>query len=89
MSLSGLVGTYVNPAGFVHETITIRKAQGLLAFGKPTEKETWFPGYGWSIAYCKKCSSHIGWRFDARKGLNLEPPSFWGIRRATICQSTK
>eukprot|EP01102_Stenamoeba_stenopodia_P005766 TRINITY_DN1649_c0_g2_i1.p1 TRINITY_DN1649_c0_g2~~TRINITY_DN1649_c0_g2_i1.p1 ORF type:complete len:525 (+),score=127.13 TRINITY_DN1649_c0_g2_i1:331-1905(+) len=86
LSKDGVVGTYVNPSGFVHETLTVRKAKGVIAIGRPTTTDSWFPGYGWTIAYCKRCQSHLGWRFDA-VDKKLDPVYFYGIRRATILTS--
>jgi hypothetical protein len=27
---------------------------------------TWFPGYGWRLALCAKCNTHLGWEFRGR-----------------------
>jgi len=24
---------------------------------------SWFPGYSWTITYCQRCHSHLGWKF--------------------------
>lgn len=26
-------------------------------------KNSWFPGYSWTIAYCNFCHNHLGWKF--------------------------
>lgn len=45
MSLTGLMGAYVNPGGYVHETVTFHKAKGLRLRGPPSTEHSWFPGY--------------------------------------------
>ena len=39
------MGAYVNPGGYVHETLTIYKATGLRLIGWPSTENSWFPGY--------------------------------------------
>jgi hypothetical protein len=31
--------------------------------GRPSTQDSWFPGYAWTIAYCARCYSHLGWKF--------------------------
>lgn len=45
MSIEGPQGTYVNPHGFVHETLTVYKANELVTRGLPSTEASWFPGY--------------------------------------------
>ncbi|CAM9457977.1 unnamed protein product [Scytosiphon promiscuus] len=61
----GVVGAYVNPMGYVHQTVTVRDARNLVLMGTPEEEHTWFPGYAWTAAYCERCPHHLGWRFTA------------------------
>ena len=44
MSQKGPVAAYVNPGGYVHETITFYKAKGLRLRGSPSSENSWFPG---------------------------------------------
>lgn len=44
MSLQGPQGTYVNPNGYVHEAITVYKANKLRNIGRPSVQQSWFPG---------------------------------------------
>ena len=44
MSLEGPMGAYVNPGGYVHETLTVYKAQGLNLIGRASTENSWFPG---------------------------------------------
>lgn len=43
------MGAYVNPGGYVHETVTFHKAKGLRLRGRPSKEHSWFPGYVLSI----------------------------------------
>ncbi|CAD6271533.1 unnamed protein product [Miscanthus lutarioriparius] len=88
MSTDGVLVAYVNPHGFVHETITVSNATGLALIGNPSKVHSWFPGYSWTMAACMSCESHIGWRFRATKK-NLRPRSFWGIRSSQIADDTE
>ena len=44
MSKEGPQGAYVNPLGHVHETLTIRRTEGLRTTTAPTTDFSWFPG---------------------------------------------
>ncbi|KAI8568681.1 hypothetical protein RHMOL_Rhmol02G0219200 [Rhododendron molle] len=83
MSNEGPLGAYVNPHGFVHELMTLHKANGLALIGGPVKEYSWFPGYAWTIADCASCESQMGWLFTATTK-KLKPRSFWGIRCAQI-----
>ncbi|XP_002993858.2 protein cereblon [Selaginella moellendorffii] len=82
MSADGPMNAFVNEHGYVHETLTLRKAQGLNLRGRPETQHSWFPGYAWTIANCV-CDAHMGWRFTAAKS-GMNPKGFWGIRRSQI-----
>ncbi|XP_049791902.1 protein cereblon [Schistocerca nitens] len=84
MSVEGPQGTYVNPGGYVHETMTLYKVQGLeLLSEEPDTEYSWFPGYGWTIAQCRQCHKHMGWKFTAvKKG--LKPDTFWCLCRRSL-----
>lgn len=85
MALEGPMGAYVNPGGYVHETLTIHKATGLRLIGWPSVENSWFPGYAWTIAQCSQCNSHLGWRFTvAERGRSLRPEKFWGLCRSSL-----
>lgn len=83
MSSDGPLGAYVNPSGYVHEIMTLLKANGLALIGVPTEEYSWFPGYAWTIAYCATCEYQMGWLFTATNK-KLKPRSFWGIRSSQV-----
>lgn len=83
MSVEGTQSTYVNPDGYLHETVTLHKAQGLAISGPPSTRYSWFPGYAWSVAHCKHCRIHIGWKFIATRK-DLKPNKFWGLSRRSL-----
>ena len=84
MSVQGPQGTYVNPTGYLHETITVYKAESLVLHGRPSTEYSWFPGYAWSICYCARCEEHIGWKFTTTTDKSLKPEFFWGLTRKQI-----
>lgn len=46
MSSDGPLGAYVNRYGFVHEVMTLYRANGLALIGPAVREYSWFPGYG-------------------------------------------
>lgn len=84
MSLQGPQGTYVNPSGYVHETITVYRAESLSLRDRPSTEFSWFPGYAWTVCDCSQCGSHIGWKFTTTKDKSLQPEFFWGLTRSAI-----
>lgn len=87
MSNEGPLGAYVNPHGYVHEVMTLNKANGLVVIGYPVQEFSWFPGYAWSIAECSTCESQMGWLFTATNK-KMKPRSFWGIRSSQVSDDT-
>uniref|UniRef100_A0A2K5LN57 Protein cereblon n=1 Tax=Cercocebus atys TaxID=9531 RepID=A0A2K5LN57_CERAT len=83
LSLCGPMAAYVNPHGYVHETLTVYKACNLNLIGRPSTEHSWFPGYAWTVAQCKICASHIGWKFTATKK-DMSPQKFWGLTRSAL-----
>ncbi|XP_053378068.1 protein cereblon-like isoform X2 [Mercenaria mercenaria] len=83
MSVSGPLSAYVNPGGHVHETVTVHQAENLNLIGRPSTDHSWFPGYAWTIAQCKRCSAHMGWKFTTRRK-DLIPHKFWGLCRSSL-----
>ncbi|KAH7429506.1 hypothetical protein KP509_09G053000 [Ceratopteris richardii] len=88
MSGEGPVDTFVNPHGIVHETLTLFRTEGLNLVGDPETLHSWFPGYSWTLAYCRVCNAHMGWHYKAVEE-GLQPKSFWGIRRSQLAQLSK
>ena len=56
--------TVFNPAGRVFRVVCFKEAPGAASQGFPSDEFTWFPGYRWTIAVCRGCSIHVGWRYD-------------------------
>jgi len=82
MSTDGPQGAYVNPDGFVHDTLTVRHANNLVPRGTPSARYSWFPGYKWVCVFCHSCFAHVGWRFDGTG--RLVPAIFWGLTRKAL-----
>ncbi|XP_022102468.1 LOW QUALITY PROTEIN: protein cereblon-like [Acanthaster planci] len=83
MSLDGPMAAYVNPAGYVHDTLTLYRAHNLNLVGRPSQENSWFPGYAWTILQCRHCDGHMGWKFTAAKR-KLKPEMFWGLTRSAV-----
>jgi cereblon len=69
---------YVNPSGVECDFHTFSSCPGAIALGDPTEAHTWFPGYGWRMAFCCHCGQHLGWQYEAVSTFK-RPITFWGI----------
>lgn len=85
MSSEGPLSAYVNPGGYVHEIMTLYRANGLALIGPAVAEYSWFPGYAWTIATCATCKTQMGWLFTARDK-KLKPSSFWGIRCCQLAE---
>jgi hypothetical protein len=57
--------TFFNPYGIIFEIGCFREAPGCGYAGPSTEEFSWFPGYGWRIAVCNSCLTHLGWQYSA------------------------
>lgn len=80
MAKGNVNANYCNPAGYIHETLTVHKTleNSTRLVDRPSSEFSWFPGYAWQIAVCITCSSHIGWKFLALNK-NLKPKAFFGL----------
>ena len=85
-SVEGVVGTFVNPYGVVHQLVTVKTVAESVELTRMTDtRDSWFPGYRWTCVRCLTCHEHLGWRFDwVAKGLPSFPRQFWGISRTAI-----
>lgn len=77
---------YVNPAGVECDFHTFHSCPGAVWLGDPTLMHTWFPGYGWSMAFCRNCGQHLGWYYRSVSGVE-RPREFWGILASKITDS--
>lgn len=84
MSRSGPQCSFVNPNGYVHDTLTVRHAQGIINASHVWSSQcSWFPGYVWQIIHCDTCQCHLGWRYK-RTSDDMKPKTFFGFSRASI-----
>jgi len=84
MNKEGLQAAYCNPAGAIHETVTLYHAKNIVLNREPPSTVcSWFPGYAWTIASCKGCGFHVGWLFTATNE-DLKPRRFWGLTRRSL-----
>ena len=81
MSQDGPLANYINPHGYVHDTLTVSCVLNAVMIGTPTSEHSWFPGYKWTIMNCAHCRVHLGWKFQAPK---LIPKVFFGLTRAAL-----
>lgn len=81
----GCSGLFVNSHGWIHDMITTSqvKLESVSFSGVPTEEFTWFKGYAWQIFNCRRCGSHLGWRYST-KDVSKVPSHFFGLRRQAI-----
>ena len=54
---------FTNPNGDVFEIGCFSTAPGVITVGQATAHATWFSGYAWEIALCRRCHQHLGWRY--------------------------
>lgn len=69
---------FVNPAGLECDFQTFQSCPGAVAVGEGIEVHTWFSGYMWRMAFCRRCSQHLGWYYEAILK-SKRPWEFWGI----------
>ena len=43
LSVEGPLASYVNPGGYVHDTLTVREARNVRLQGSRTSEHSWFP----------------------------------------------
>jgi hypothetical protein len=56
--------TVFNPAGQLFTILCFKEAPGAATWGDASSDFTWFPGYRWTVATCRGCAIHMGWRFE-------------------------
>ncbi|NGZ29229.1 MAG: hypothetical protein G8345_20370 [Magnetococcales bacterium] len=55
--------TFFNPAGMVYRIGCFRTATGCTWLAESSADFSWFPQTLWQIALCRRCHSHLGWRY--------------------------
>lgn len=90
MSEEGPSGSYCNPAGVVHDLLTVSGvARNAVALeGTPSTEFSWFPGFAWTVAFCVRCRQHLGWEFtcvgDENTSTKNSSARFFGFTREAI-----
>jgi ATP-dependent protease La (LON) substrate-binding domain/Yippee zinc-binding/DNA-binding /Mis18, centromere assembly len=88
---SGTTGNYVNEHGAVHQTVTVREVcePDIWYSGGPQTRDSWFPGYSWTIMSCGFCGGHLGWKFRRLRPETAanRPEYFYGLSAANIVTS--
>lgn len=68
--------TFTNPHGLEFNIGCFRSAPGCRVEDEGSGHWTWFAGYDWHIAACRRCATHLGWMYrnasDRFYGLILE-----------------
>ena len=59
----------VNPGGFRYRLGCFEAAAGCIAAGETSHEASFFPGYTWQRAFCRRCSRHVGWLFRHKTGV--------------------
>lgn len=85
MAAEGHVATFVNPAGVIHDTMTVRCVAPGAARVDPEAftEHSWFPGYSWRMVLCAGCHGHLGWAFERVGGAWERQPMARCIADAT------
>ena len=93
MSDDGPSSSYCNPAGIVHDLLTVSNVhRNTVALeGTPTADFSWFPGFKWTCAFCLRCRQHLGWEFSRdgeesgeENGEEKKQQRFFGFTRDAI-----
>lgn len=62
-----------NPDGYAYDLACFARAPGCIAVGEALREASWFPDYTWQRAFCRHCSTHVGWLFRHKTG------AFYGL----------
>lgn len=54
-----------NPLGMEFDIGCFVEAPGCAGHGTASFEYTWFAGYQWQVALCRKCHSHLGWLYTS------------------------
>lgn len=78
----------VNEHGVIHQTITVKHVEdhSITYYGGEETRDSWFPGYSWTIAYCRICTEHLGWKFKLvnRRFDTTRLGIFWGLSGSCV-----
>ena len=59
---------FFNPQRVHYAIACFAPADGCRTVGEQTDRFTWFAGYAWTIALCRRCGTHLGWGFVSAGG---------------------
>lgn len=71
-----------NPSQIDFEFACFKEAPGAVQVGEATDEHSWFAGYRWRFAACRRCGSHLGWFFEGHR------PAFWGLITSRVVDSS-
>jgi hypothetical protein len=57
--------TFFNPVGIVYEIICVSQAPGCSVVGAASAEFSWFSGFTWRAALCRRCRRQLGWCFES------------------------
>ncbi len=65
---------FANPHGIIFETGCFKMCDGCIVEPIVYSEFSWFHGYNWQIAGCRRCHQHLGWFFisDDNQCSNIE-----------------
>jgi len=79
------IQTLRNPVEVVFDVVLISANAAAMStiapMGASSSTQTWWPGYAWRHAHCRRCGAHIGWRYD-RTDATCRIPAFFGLTMA-------
>ncbi|WP_344795968.1 cereblon family protein [Litoribacillus peritrichatus] len=67
-----------NPHGFTFVFRCFREVWHVAQAGPPCLKDSWFPGFYWTIVHCNQCFVHLGWQFSTSPS-PTKGDVFWGL----------
>ena len=86
----GTTSAYVNDHGYIHQITTLRlvDVHSIVLEGVPHTENSYFPGYSWTVCYCRSCLSLLGWMFR-RVHHNIplsndRPKTFFGFQSSSV-----
>lgn len=65
---------FQNPVGIDFVIGCFAEADGCAATGPAEKRWSWFPPFSWSMALCRQCGNHLGWKYTADAEM-----SFFGL----------
>jgi hypothetical protein len=66
------VHSKINPMGHTFRFRSFKQAEGCERVGQLTAEYSWYSGYTWQFAHCRRCQTQLGWYFAG-------PEPFFGL----------